>query len=76
MTSSNSLTFAVMTVGDVFIQPDILRRAGITKRLKVTAADTGLPGNANTSLVHSFLCTVAKVVGLLQEASNGAKINV
>ena len=59
------LTFAVTTVGAVFSQPAILRKAGITNRLNVTAADTGLPGNANTSLVHPSLSTVAKVVGLL-----------
>ena len=58
-------TFAVTVIGLVFLQAAILRRAGITNRLKVTVADTGLPGNANTNLVHPSLSTVANVVGLL-----------
>ena len=59
------LTFAVTVVGAVSVQPDIFRRAGTTNRLKVTAADTGLPGSANTSLLLPFLTKVAKVVGFL-----------
>ena len=60
-----SLTFAVTVVRAVSVQPDIFRRAGTTNRLKVTAADTGLPGSANTSLLLPFLTKVAKVVGFL-----------
>ena len=59
------LTFAATVVGAVLVQPDIFRRAGITNRLNVTAADTGLPGSANTSLVLPSLTKVAKVVGFL-----------
>ena len=64
---SFELTFAETVVGEVWVQPAIFRRAGITNRLNVTAADTGLPGNANTSLVLPSLSTVAKVVGFLCE---------
>lgn len=47
-------------------QPSMARRAGTTKSKHVTAADTGLPGNAKKRTLRSSLVMVANVVGFLR----------
>ena len=45
--------------------PIIRRMAGMTYRLHVTRADTGLPGNPKNSLFFPPMDSVANVVGFL-----------
>lgn len=46
--------------------PDILSNVGITYRLQVTIADTGLPGNPKNRVFPLGPLIVAKVVGFLK----------
>lgn len=60
-TSQDSL--ALMMVGRGSRIPCIFLNAGITKRLQVTTADTGLPGRAKISFLAPSVSKVANVVG-------------
>jgi len=46
--------------------PDIFSNVGITYRLQVTIADTGLPGNPKNRVFPLGPLIVAKVVGFLK----------
>ena len=59
-------TLALTTVLSGLTQPDNLFKAGMTYRLHVTMADTGLPGSPKTNWFPFFPDIVANVVGLLQ----------
>lgn len=61
LTSQESLALIIVGLGSRM--PCIFLRAGITNRLQVTTADTGLPGRAKMSFRVPSMSTVAKVVG-------------
>jgi hypothetical protein len=64
---SHILTVALIVVPLGEVYPDILRIAGSRYKWLVTAADTGLPGRANTSFFLPSHRHVANVVGLLKK---------